>query len=272
LKDKKQCENQGADIYKKKYLYHIMGYKKSLTMKVKKNSDKASRKLKLKKKRNMIPKNKRKLCVKKSCRRLQRKKEDIKQKKKSKKRNKGSNKGSIKGSKKRAGYRVQLPDLNIQQNEEVTPEVDPIEEEIVALDQVYLQEGVQNNIFSNTSTDELIEIINNNETTLEDLRYIIYAKNTLQIIDEHTLDFGFEGDMAVVDTTKAGYMALKKYNQRTQDRIRQYLQFEGNAESIITEGGACRLSHPIEDVKYKNDDNTPFQGNEYLEQFNISDL
>ena len=252
-----------------------MGYKNSLTKKVKNNSVKSSRKLKLKKKRNMIPKNKRKLCVKKSCKRLQRKKEDIKQKKKSKKRNKGSNKGSIKGSikgsKKRAGYRVQLPDLNIQQNEEVTPEVDPIEEEMEALEQVYLQEGVQINIFSNTSTDELIEIINDNETTLEDLRYIIYAKNKLQIIDENTLDFGFEGDMAVVDTTKAGYMALKKYNQRTQDRFEQYLQFEGNAESIITEG-ACRLSHPIEDVNYKNDDNTPFQGNEYLEQFNISDL
>ena len=91
--------------------------------------------------------------------------------------------------------------------------------------------------FTQYSQNELIDMINDDRTSLDQLKNIINDLNTI------------ETDEQLTRTSKAGFMALKKYNLRTSYESELYNWLENQADSLISESSQ---DDPVEGVVYEN--------------------
>ena len=108
--------------------------------------------------------------------------------------------------------------------------------------------------FTQYSQNELIDMINDDRTSLDQLKNIINDLNTI------------ETDEQLTRTSKAGFMALKKYNLRTNYESELYNWLENQADSLVSESS---LDDPLDGVVYVDSSNQPLTGLEFHNQFNV---
>ena len=107
--------------------------------------------------------------------------------------------------------------------------------------------------WASMSQESLINTINNSNTSLEQLKSIINDLNTIDT--EDTLS----------KTSKAGFIAIKKYNQRTSYSEEKYNWLENQADSLISESSP---EDPIQGVEYSRNGQV-LGGLEFHEQFRL---
>ena len=108
--------------------------------------------------------------------------------------------------------------------------------------------------FTQYSQNELIDMINDDRTSLDQLKNIINDLNTI------------ETDEQLTRTSKAGFMALKKYNLRTNYESELYNWLENQADSLVSESSQ---DDPLDGVVYVDSSNQPLTGLEFHNQFDV---
>lgn len=128
-----------------------------------------------------------------------------------------------------------------------------------------MQEAESPMDFTTMSDEELLNIIEDTQTTLQVIIDIIKIKNEIK-------NHWWFGN-TLMKTSRVGYIALRKYNQRASenevdDTLLYYLD---QATNIIDEEKE-NPAYPVEGVQYKDENGDELSVEAYQEQFRIRPL